>query len=290
MSSDEGYIYIALALGFGGGIFYFFEGFRVFRQYRVLADTPVMPIRSIPMGLVEVHGKAKGEQRVTSPLTHTPCFFYKVVIERWETDSKGRGRWAHFKTVAEGVKFNLEDMTGKVLVVAQGAEYDLIETGKREIGRGRAVDLRSLFGGKKGPKTATAPWATVSELLGYVQKFGARGDASFSDSVKTFAFGGALSFGSSRRSSESFRFTEYCIRPDHWYDVTGTCTENPNAKDEHDRNMIVKGENEPTFLISWRSEKEIERALRNRAALYIFGGAAASIVCLAFLLGKLGLL
>jgi hypothetical protein len=52
--------------------------------------------------------------------------------------------------------------------------------------------------------------------------------------------------------------------------------------------LIRKGTNEPTFLISWRSEKEIERTLRNRAALHIFGGAALSVACLGILLAKLG--
>jgi hypothetical protein len=52
--------------------------------------------------------------------------------------------------------------------------------------------------------------------------------------------------------------------------------------------MIVKGQNEPTFLISWRSEKEIESTLRNRAALHIFGGGALAVACLAILLFRLG--
>jgi hypothetical protein len=52
--------------------------------------------------------------------------------------------------------------------------------------------------------------------------------------------------------------------------------------------MIVKGQNEPTFLISWRSEKQVQSTLRKRAALHIFGGAALSVVCLAFLLFRLG--
>ncbi len=89
-------------------------------------------------------------------------------------------------------------------------------------------------------------------------------------------------------ASGRFRFTEYCILPDHWYDVTGTCVENPSPKDEHDRNLIVKGQNEPTFLISWKSEKGIENTLRNRAALSVFGGAGLAIVCLGILLAKLG--
>ena len=34
------------------GALMFFLGFRSFRQYRLLADTPVIPVRSAPMGLV----------------------------------------------------------------------------------------------------------------------------------------------------------------------------------------------------------------------------------------------
>jgi hypothetical protein len=82
--------------------------------------------------------------------------------------------------------------------------------------------------------------------------------------------------------------SEYLVLPDHWYDLTGTCIENPAPQDEYDRNLITKGTNEPTFLISWRSEKEIERTLRNRAALHIFGGGGLSVACLAILLAKFG--
>ena len=82
--------------------------------------------------------------------------------------------------------------------------------------------------------------------------------------------------------------TEYLVIPEHWYDVTGTCVENPTPQDEHDRNLIMKGTNEPTFLITWRSEKEIRRTLRNRAAQYIFGGAILAVSCLAILLAKHG--
>ena len=86
----------------------------------MLADTPEIPIRSVAMGLVEIHGKAKGPQAVLSPVTKTPCFFYKVDIERWIRDKNG-GHWSHAATDAEGVRFYLEDATGKVLVDAHGA-------------------------------------------------------------------------------------------------------------------------------------------------------------------------
>ena len=89
-------------------------------------------------------------------------------------------------------------------------------------------------------------------------------------------------------ASGRFRLTESCILPGQAYDLTGTAVENPQPKDEHDRNLIMKGQNEPTFLISYRAAKEVESNLRRRAALSIFGGAALSLGCLAILLFRLG--
>lgn len=288
MSSDDGQLLLGSVAGFGAGIYCFFKGFRIYREYRVLADTPEMPIRSIPMGLVEVHGKAKGDELVNSPVTKTSCFFYKVDIERWKTDSKGRGSWEHYKTDTDGRTFYLEDATGKALVDAHGAELDLIQTARRETGGGLGSGLRTLFGGKPDPTLTTGSGVADYELVTYVESLAGHGGFSLSGSIQQLALGGrSIGFGGS--SSRRYRLTEYCILRDHWYDLTGTCVENPNPKDEHDRNMLVKGQNEPTFLISWRSEREIERTLRNRALKYIFGGAALSVVCLGIVLGKLGL-
>ena len=275
-------------VGFGAGLFWFFKGFRVYREFRVVEDTPEMPIRSIPMGLVHVHGKAAGEQRVTSPITGTPCFFYKVDIERWVRDKNG-GHWSHAATDAEGVGFYLEDATGKVLVDAHGAECDLILTTKRETGRGVGASLGRLFGGTRDSSLTTDSGVSDSDLLNYAESVVSTAHTTFSFDGGSLLSGlgrGSISLGMG--SEHRYRLSEYCIVPEHWYDVTGTCVENPNPQDEHDGNMIVKGQNEPTFLISWRSEKEIESALRKRAALHIFGGGALSVTCLAILLFRLG--
>ena len=87
-----------------------------------------------------------------------------------------------------------------------------------------------------------------------------------------------------------YRLTEYCLLPGQTYDITGTCAENPNPRDELDRNIILKGTNEPTFLISSRTEKEVQSWLRKQSLWMVLGGAALAIVCLAIFLGKLGLL
>jgi hypothetical protein len=286
MSSHGSDADVALIVGFGAGLVFFFKGFRVYREYRVLLDTPEIPIRSIPMGLVEIHGKARAEQTVTSPVTRTPCCFYKVDIERWVRD-KNRGHWSHAATDANGVRFYLEDGTGKVLVDARGAEYDLIQTAKVETGGGVGRSVGRLWG-KDDPALATGSMAPHADLFAYAQSVVSTRGASFSLDARSFipSLAGAINVGG--RSSDRYRLSEYLIVPDHWYDVTGTCGENPTPQDEHDRNLILKGTNEPTFLISWRSEKEIEGTLRKRAALHIFGGAALSVACLGILLAKFG--
>jgi hypothetical protein len=54
--------------------------------------------------------------------------------------------------------------------------------------------------------------------------------------------------------------------------------------------MIVKGTTEKDFLISSKTEKELEKGLRKKAVLMVLGGAALSVVCMAILLAKFGLL
>ena len=91
-------------------------------------------------------------------------------------------------------------------------------------------------------------------------------------------------------ASGRYRFTEFCLVPDGHYDISGTCVENPHPQDANDHNMIVKGSTEKEFLISSKTEKQVEGSLRKRAFLMVLGGAALSVACMAILLAKLGLL
>ena len=293
-SDDDGKLILYATLGFGAGIYCFFKGFKIYREYRVLYDTPEIPIRSMSMGLVEIHGKAKlaVEKLVDSPVSRTPCLFYKVDIERYVKDKDG-GHWSHYKTCLDGAPFYLDDGTGKVLVNPYGAEYDLLQSAKRDTGgfTKSRPNFGKLFSGIDNPALAPASGGFVSdsELVAFARS---APQSTHSSGFNLSFNAGGLSVGglslSLVNTGGRFRLTEYLILPDHWYDVTGTCTENPRPKDESDRNMIVKGENEPTFVISWRNEKGIEGALRRRSLKYVFGGAALSIACLAFLLAKLG--
>ncbi|MGH9431542.1 MAG: GIDE domain-containing protein [Terriglobia bacterium] len=370
-----------LVIGLGAGLVTFFRGFKVYREYRVVDDTPLIPIRSMPMGLVNIQGKASGEERLTSPVTRTPCYFYKVVIEKWKQESNKSG-WEHYRTDAGAVKFYLEDASGKVLVDSQNAEFDLQMACEREV-RGDGSRSTSLQMGA----------APDTELLSYISQAGANRVTSFIErrletagplhnaqqeqmrqqlmgALKNplgspgFAAGmgafmapilqqklaahepladpqqeqarqamaeafkhpiGSPEFAEQARRAQAllppgsaegqqltawiekmeqgtshpegffppatgrFRLKEYCIVVGQQYDVVGTCAENPSPQDEHDHNLMMKGINEPTYLISDRPRGKVESHLRNRSLLMVFGGAGLTILCLALLLARFGL-
>ena len=50
--------------------------------------------------------------------------------------------------------------------------------------------------------------------------------------------------------------------------------------DTHPAVVLMKGENNPTFLISWRSQREIARTLGWKCTLMIWGGPALALLCL----------
>ena len=146
----------ALVLGCGFGVYLFFRGFRILREAKVVADTPRMPIRSLPMGFVHIQGKADEAQLLQSPLSHTSCCFFKVVIEQWRSQGRSEG-WQHYCTDMDGYRFYAADDTGRVLVDAHAAEFDLPQTAERIVG-----------------STTSNPSAGDAELLQYVSLAGVR--------------------------------------------------------------------------------------------------------------------
>ncbi|HVO64667.1 MAG TPA: hypothetical protein VMT53_27345 [Terriglobales bacterium] len=132
----------ALALGTVGGVWMFFKGFRVFREYKVIEDTPRINIRSVAMGLVHIRGKAKLEPPILSPVSKTPCCFYKVEIEQWKSEGKSHA-WKHIRTDVDGSKFLLADGTGEVPVDAHSAEIDVPMTTERIVDSERPGSVAS---------------------------------------------------------------------------------------------------------------------------------------------------
>lgn len=264
------------SIGVFAGLFIFFKGFRIYRRYRILALTPGQPIGAIAMGIVQVHGKARGNLTVTSPITNARCFLYEVKVRAKASSDKDSSRFA---SDFDSVPFYLEDRTGSVMIDPQGAEVDLFPTMSRTVRPGRNFKFEVLRRLRGRRESAPAGPISDEQLHAYAERFLARRE------LLGLTAGVPVDLG-----SRVVRVEERCILPDHWYDVCGTCVENPTPKGEQDRNLIKKGQDEKTFVITWKTEKQEESTLKWRAAKHIFGGAGLSVVCAAIILGKLGLL
>ena len=386
MATNIGNLDIGLVVGFFGGLWAFFQGFRAYSKSRLLQDTPETPIRSIAMGFVRIHGKAKSDQLVKSPVTHTPCCYYIVQIHKWEEFKDGRAYssdeergpragWMPHGAEADGVRFYLEDATGHVLVDPHGARYDLDMTGTREVDSLAASSLatsgvseRELLAyvarvGQTPMMPGVSTAGALKKMLESMneqqqthmqQRLEAEGPQSdprieevrlaqlelakipiwdskygpmsvrinkmqernrrlglyaplgrpqpsppSSDAAAPVATPPAanpplaadppFSFNSPIASGR-YRLIEQCILPDHEYDIGGTCEENRFAKDVNDRNLIRKGKNEPTFLISCLSGGQVNTLMQRGSMLMVYGGAIVAVFCLGLLLLRFGIL
>jgi hypothetical protein len=112
------------AIGFLGGLYLFFNGFRLLQRQHLILDTPVSKIRSASMGLVELSGLAVGPYTVIAPVTARACYYYRTVV--WEWKRRGRSnQWVKVAAECVHVPFFLDDNTAKVMVDPCGAELDL---------------------------------------------------------------------------------------------------------------------------------------------------------------------
>jgi hypothetical protein len=289
-------IFVAIFLVMGLLLFIF--GFKKYAEYRVLRDTPRAKVRSIPMGLVHLQGKAVGEKRLTSPLTRQPCFYYRVQIEKWVKKDKDREGWENYATDKGEEPFYLDDSTGKVRVNPARAEYDVTTTFRAEL-RPQAGLAEIRFGSTYKPFVepslgVAAP--TEQDLRAYLQ--GRTGQASAvlgqvagrTGEVLGKVMDAAHAVSSWGNSRERFRFTEQCLIADRSCNILGTCAENPGPQDEKDRNLIQKGQNEPAFFISDKTEVRLEKDIFRNALIMILLGGGFLIVAAAVALDSLGLL
>jgi hypothetical protein len=207
-------------------------GFRKYREYRILADTPRASVRSIPMGLVHLNGKSTGEHFLTSPLTRTPCYYFKAWVELWTTKVKDNSKeWKMIRTEADARVFYLDDGTGKVTVIPNNADFYVTRTFQGEAGPSNEELLDYMQRVSEAAQTARAALNTTVNAL-------PDSAGKTADKVLLGMFGGGGGKVSKDFSGQRLRFTEECLIADRQCNILGTCVENPTPQDEHDRNLI----------------------------------------------------
>lgn len=85
---------------------------------RRIEDTPTSRVRSIAMGLVEVHGRVQRQYALVAPMTQVACAWYR--LRKYRKDS--RDKWKLVKDQdSSHVPFLVDDGSGQVLVDPRGA-------------------------------------------------------------------------------------------------------------------------------------------------------------------------
>jgi len=93
-------------------------GFHFFALRRRVENTPTSRIRSIAMGLVEVHGQARRQYALVAPMTQSACVWFR--LRKYRKDH--RNNWRKTKEVdSSHVPFLIDDGTGKVTVAPSRA-------------------------------------------------------------------------------------------------------------------------------------------------------------------------
>ncbi len=93
-------------------------GFHFLRLKRHIENTPTSKVRSVAMGLVEVHGRTKRLYALVAPMTQSACAWYRLRKYRKDNNKS----WKLVKEVnSNHVPFQVDDGTGRVIVDPAGA-------------------------------------------------------------------------------------------------------------------------------------------------------------------------
>jgi hypothetical protein len=113
-------------------------GFYFLRMKRQIENTPTSRVRSVAMGMVEVKGKALRKYALISPMTHTPCVYYRLTKYRREKNNQWK---VSSVSSSDNVPFLLEDDTGRVEIDPAGCR---VSAGNKEEGTPGQVGFARL--------------------------------------------------------------------------------------------------------------------------------------------------
>ncbi len=248
------------------GIGLLYSSFVTYKKFRLIKDIPRSTIRSMAMGIVELHGKVKGDKLLVSPFAKDECVYFKYTIEELRESGSGKNRSTKWVTIGRGERFlpffALDD-TGEVLVIPDRADFNI--NLKHEYRQ-----KSGFFGGFKRAIEA------ISNLGGYDQKDLldiTQYDLQEVDQSSFFKF----------YKTGDRRFREYYLQPDHTLFVIGTAAADTN---ENNRTIIRKGNNNPTYIIADKSEegllKNLKKGFITKAIFSIFFVVIGLFVLLKF--------
>ena len=259
---------VVAAVALATGPWLFWKGFRKLRTLQLIENTPTARIRSMAMGLVEVHGQVSARSEMMGPFSCRPCAYWEVDIS---VRGRGRRSWTVVHRNASGQPFFLSDETGTAMVYPRGAECRL-----------RFATEEECFG-----LMPPSPYAEyLHEHGSFVTQVTRLGMMRFrerllEDGQQVYLLGTATPRSQALVVSEG----EQVADDDH--DALGT--ERLRARDHEVVAVIRRGENEGTFIISQEQERDLATGLRLKAGAMILGGPPIALFGLGYWLMALAM-
>ncbi len=252
-----------------GAVFLIF-GFINLKKFQLIMDTPTSKIRSMAMGLVELNVSISGGQFIKTPFSHTDCVYYNYRIEEYRrhthTDSKGHTRvtysWDTVSTGERRTSFFVSDETGQVYVEPNKAEISAplkkvyYQHSGSLFGFSNIINALRAWNAGQSNYLDVDRWELVSMDPNHHHRFNARvGDR---------------------------KYFEYYLSQNEDLYIIGTAADRVGVPNNV---LIQKGENEPTFIITYKSEQQLLSSFKWQIAGFMILGSI--FVILGIVLGWL---
>ena len=266
------------ALGVASGPYFFWRGFRLLQRKRVILDTPRSTIRAAALGSVEITGKAVGPYTLVAPLSHTDCFYYRLVIE---SNPQGDLR----KNIQEMcAPIFLDDGTGTLMIYPQGSELLLPPSGERgEYGK-LALALTKFSEGSPefAQEYCIKPEDTIF-VLGTLQEnpWAKKDPIAESSELSRIGPGFVGDAEADLLRREAYPYLDPKL-------PSGATVASPREFDFHPPVILMQGDG--PFVISSDSQRDLAAKLNLQSVLYIWGGPIAALWGLWEILKRVGLL
>lgn len=247
---------------------------------RLVADTPLMRIRSAAQGYVKVAGHAApaGQSATASPLTSRPCVWWSYEISHRERDSRGNSRWSTVEKADSAELFILADQDGQCLVGPVQAE---ITPTTRDVWYGDAARP----GGPPGPASSvfTGDWRYTERLLSVNDPLCVIGDLRSHSEVSDLNSATAAKLKEWKQDQQAL-LTRFDSNHDGRIDAAEwEAARAAAARESQTRvgriSVISKPANGQPFLISPLSPDGVEKRERRLGALYFAAALLGVILC-----------
>ena len=248
-----------------GGPLWFARSFRVLRVQRLIRDTPTARIRSMPMGLVELHGQAIPRSELAAPFSGRPCAYWEV-----DVSTRTKNSWRVVHREASGSPFYLRDETGLALVHPAEATVRI------------GFQLEEQCAGVSLPEVYARYLHDRRPVAGALWRVGS---LRFRERVleagqRLYVLGTAMP-----------RPQSVAVTSDEALEMTGTDgwrARRLQGLDPEVRAVVRRGENERTYVISQSSERDLTLQLGLQAAAGLVGGPVLALFGLGYWLLALG--